>query len=88
MMECVQQPAKDVVWAAKLGHVSWLSINDKPWWMLWGSRTKMYRSMDDGLHWHEIIAPGETLCVERVVADALRKLYEANAPSRGGGGNG
>jgi hypothetical protein len=80
MGEYVQE-IKDVVWAAKLGHVSWLSVCDKPWWMIFGSRTKMYRSHDDGKMWHQIIAPGETMCVQPEVARALRQMYLASAPS-------
>ncbi len=73
------QTVRDEVWAAKLGNVSWLCICDRPWWALWGSRRKMYRSHDDGKHWHEIIAPGETLCVEESVAYELRRLYATSA---------
>jgi hypothetical protein len=80
MSEHIQQVERPI-WAAKLGPVSWLSICEKPWWMFWGSRTTMYRSFDDGQHWHEIIAPGETMCVMPQVAAELRRLYQVSAPS-------
>jgi hypothetical protein len=77
-----EQKIEDVVWAASLGGVDWVSINDKPWWKFFGSRTRMYRSLNGGIHWSQIVAPGETMCVQPQVAAALRKLHQANSPNR------